>query len=179
MAWTDPLTWVSQNVTAALFNTHLRDNLNETAPGIAAVAGRMIVTDGVNSIVERIPTTAVVVTSETRASATFGDLATAGPAVTVSTGTSAFVIVSANLACDTVGRFAIMSHAVTGATTLPADDAIAVAYECPVANAEAQMSWLTLRTDLTAGSNTFTAKYRIENANIATFHRRNITVLPL
>ena len=51
MAWTAPRTWVTgETVTAALMNTHVRDNLLETAPAIAQAAGDIIYADGANSL---------------------------------------------------------------------------------------------------------------------------------
>lgn len=52
MAWTTPLTWaISQIVSAANLNTHLRDNLNETAPGKAANEGDTFYATAANAIV--------------------------------------------------------------------------------------------------------------------------------
>jgi len=51
-SWTVPRTWVtSEVVTAALMNTHVRDNLVETAPSIVTTAEDIIVADGNNSLV--------------------------------------------------------------------------------------------------------------------------------
>ena len=67
-----------------------------TAAGIATGSGNLIVTTGVNTVEERTPTTDDIATSETTASATFADLATAGPAVTVTTGTAPWSSLPAN-----------------------------------------------------------------------------------
>ena len=178
MAWTSPVTWVAQAVTAALLNDQLRDNMNETAPGIASAAGRFFVADGANSIVERIPTTARVATSETISSTSYGNLATNGPSVTVTTGTSALVIVSVSMAHATAGNRSFAAYEITGATTKSEGDADAAAYESSVANDEMQATWSTLRTDLTAGSNTFKVLYRAAVSGTSTFKNRNITVIP-
>ena len=86
------MTAVSNTVfTAAQFNTHVRDNLNETAPAKATTAGTMFIASGANSIVERVPSTAAVTTSESTGGTGYGNLATPGPAVTVTTGTKAIV----------------------------------------------------------------------------------------
>ncbi len=178
MAWTSPVTWVSQAVTAALLNQQLRDNMNETAPGVASAAGRFFVADAANSIVERIPTTAKVATSESISSTTFGNMATQGPSVTVTTGTTALVIVSASMAHATAGNQSIVGYEITGATTKSAGDADALSYESSVANDQMQATWSTLRTDLTAGSNTFKLLYRASISGTSTFKNRNITVIP-
>lgn len=51
MAWTAPRTWVAAElVTAAHLNTHVRDNLLETAPARVSAAGQMLYGLGANSI---------------------------------------------------------------------------------------------------------------------------------
>ena len=42
MTWTTPRIWVAEFVSFALLNTHLRDNLNETAPAKVTTAGDTI-----------------------------------------------------------------------------------------------------------------------------------------
>lgn len=47
MAWTSPRTWVALEVlTAALLNTHLRDNLLQTAPAKVTTAGDLVYATG-------------------------------------------------------------------------------------------------------------------------------------
>ncbi len=181
MAWTSPLTWVSQAVTAALLNQQLRDNMNETAPGKATATGRYFVTTGANSIVERLPTQDSVATSETTTSTSYTDLSTAGPAVTVTTGTSALVFASAQLWNPALNAVAFMGVAVSGDSTVAAADATSLQIDKSTADTIApSMTRPILFTGLTAGSNTFTCKYRTNNgANAANFKNRNIIVLPL
>ena len=51
MGWTTPRTWASgEVVTAALLNTHLRDNLLETAPGLVTTDGDMVVATGAGAL---------------------------------------------------------------------------------------------------------------------------------
>ncbi len=180
MAWTNPLTWVSQNLTAALLNTHLRDNLNETAPGIATATGRLIVTDGANSIAERIPARDSVAATEGTTSTAYTDLATAGPAVTATCGTSALVVISAGLWNPAVNGIAHMGCAVSGASTVAADDNDALVIDKSAASTIApRASHVILYTNLTAGSHTFTAKYRTNNAvDTANFKQRALIVVP-
>ncbi len=177
MAWTAPITWVAQALTAALLNEQLRDNFNETAPGIASTAGRMIVTDAANSIVERIPTGAAVATAEVSSSTSFTDLATAGPAVTVVTGTTALVTVTGNLQNDTAGGISFMGYAVSSATTIAAATGFSLGFESNAAGDQLYASWTHLRTGLTAGSNVFTAKYSV-SAGEGNWRHRFITVIP-
>jgi hypothetical protein len=50
MAWTTPKTWASGYVVlAADLNTHLRDNLNVTAPAVLTTAGDIIYASGANT----------------------------------------------------------------------------------------------------------------------------------
>ncbi len=175
MPWTAPRTWVaSEDVTAAIFNAHVRDNFNETAPGIASAAGRMIVTDAVNSIIERLPTGDEIDTSETTTSVTYTNLATAGPTVTVTTGTQALVIIGGWHDNTDAAGASFMSFVVSGATTLTAADnrgsTVAVGTD------ESSHTAFVLET-LTAGSNTFGVRYRV-SAGTGTFRNRKIVVIP-
>ena len=179
MAWTAPKTWVaSEDVDFGEFNTEIRDNFNETAPGKASAAGRLFVADGVNSIVERIPTTEKNLGSEESTTSTsYTDLATAGPEVTVTTGTEALVSISARMRNNTAGSSCFAAFAVSSATTIAADDIYAIQYESS-ANADiAQFGLAFLLTGLTAGSNVFTMKYKA-NGDTASFAIRRITVIP-
>jgi len=50
LAWTTPKTWASGYVVlAADLNTHLRDNLNVTAPAVMTTAGDIIYASGANT----------------------------------------------------------------------------------------------------------------------------------
>lgn len=179
MSWTSPMTAVAGNVfTAAQFNTHIRDNLLETGPAKATVAGRFLVTAGANSIAERVITQAEVLTSESTTATSNTDLATVGPTVTVTTGTAALVFWSCEMFNNVGGSFALMDFAVSGASTRAASDDSALKYESSNADDRASMSKVFLVTGLTAGSNTFRAKYWA-SANTATFLRRYLGVLAL
>lgn len=173
------MTAVSNSVfTAAQFNTFVRDNLNETAPAKATTAGSIFVATGTNAIAQRTPSTQFVTDSETTASTSYTDLATAGPAVTVTTGTTAIVVVGARLINTTAGENTYASYAVSGASTSAADDDRAFMFTCPVANYSTGGSNVVMHTGLTAGSNTFTMKYRV-TGNTGTADNRRLTVIPL
>lgn len=175
MAWTAPMTAVAGSVfTAAQFNTFIRDNLNECPAAKATTPGSIFATTATNQIAERIPQTATVATSQTTTSATYTDLATTGPAVTVTTGSTALVsLYNANLnSSATVSS--LMSYDVTGASSVAASDATAIG------NATANGTRETgtfLQTGLTAGSNTFTCRYRV-GSGTGTFVDRKIIVVP-
>jgi hypothetical protein len=178
MAWSTPLTAVSNaTLTAAQWNASLRDNMLVTPAALATTAGRIFVATGANAIAERVVGRGIVNTSETTASTTWADLATPGPAVTLTTGTAVIVVMSAFLANSSAGANSQMGYAVSGATTAAADSHRAVIYESGAANDLAQMSYMTAATGLTAGSNTFTAQYQV-SAGTGTFHRRQLFVFP-
>ena len=122
---------------------------------------------------------AVVATSQQTSSSSYTDLTTAGPSVTVTTGTKALVIVS----CESIGPdgtgFPYMSYAVSGATTISAADDRAVTIRVPsVNNSTVHASTASRLSTLTAGSNTFTAKYR-SSSGTATWQYREIIVIDL
>ena len=58
MSWTSPRTWSAcEVVTATLLNTHLRDNLNVTAPAVVTTKGDLVAGTGANAIA-RVPISA-------------------------------------------------------------------------------------------------------------------------
>lgn len=177
MAWSAPMTAVASSVfTAAQFNTFLRDNLNETAPAKATTAGAHFVVSGTNEISQRLTGGAAVLTSETTTSTTFANLATVGPAVTVTTGPMALVVVHGS--CENTGAGASrMGYEVSGATSIAAADNRGIA-AFGVAGAGVLASGVAFHTDLTPGSNTFTAKYRVASGT-GTFVSRRLIVFPL
>lgn len=114
--------------------------------------------------------------SETTTSGSFTDLTTSGPAVTLTTGTKVRVTISAALSNASAGSRAMMGVEVSGASSVSATiaDSLINAGTNTVA-----ASKTILFTGLTAGSNTFTAKYRSEGSNTATFANRGIFVEPI
>ena len=117
-----------------------------------------------------------IASSQTTTSTTYTDLATAGPAVTITTGTKALVIMS-GFAYSSVGGYnSFAGFAVSGATTIAATDAYALADGSTVGGAASRATRLTT---LTAGSNTFTMKYRQTISGTATFINREIIVIDL
>lgn len=126
--------------------------------------------------VNTTPVSAVVDTEETTTSTSYTDLSTSGPAVTVRTGTKALVIVSCQAKNSALGNLIKMGWAVSGATTLAAADGYAAIDTSHVAAYYNQTTRVAYYTSLTAGSNTFTAKYAT-GAGTASFLRRSITVI--
>lgn len=179
MAWTAPMSAVSGEIwTSAEFNAHIRDNLLETMPGKATAANRIFVSNGLNSIAERAPSTATVATAQTTSSTSFTDLATVGPAVTVTTGTAA--LVWAVVRCQHSSGTAENSWAVevSGASTVAASNDWRGLQSGVSSGNPNRFGVCHLFTNLTAGSNTFTIKYKTTGAT-ATFQDRDIIVVPL
>lgn len=176
MTWSAPMTAVANSVyTAAQYNQFVRDNLNETAPAKATTAGSHFAATTLNAIAERISTAAFVATSQNTTSTSYTDLATLGPAVTVTTGPRAWVhIYNANVH-STGTSSTLMSFEISGSTSVSANDNMSVGAATTVGS-RAGAGFLV--TGLTPGSNTFTCKYRV-GGGTGTFVDRRIAVLPL
>jgi hypothetical protein len=69
-----------------------------------------------------------------------------------------------------------MSFAISGATTTAENDGFAIRHTSAIANANVTASWVG-PVGLTAGSNTFTAKYKVTSGT-GTFSVRRISVMP-
>jgi len=111
---------------------------------------------------------------------TYTDLTTSGPAVTVTTGTKALVIVGAYLKNDETNKESYMSFAVSGATTISAADDNALMQQQAGYNGGIKVgASRAVVVTLTAGSNTFTAKYRTQDGFISRFGNRKIFVVNL
>lgn len=119
---------------------------------------------------------------QSTASITYVDLATVGPTATVAIGATgkALIILTCNLTNDGANIRSLMSFAASGANTIAADDARAIWNNQASGGGAEQQSAVYLRTGLTAGSTTFTAKYRTSSgAQTATFVNREIAVITL
>lgn len=179
MAWNAPLTWAGNQVpTAAQLNAQIRDNLLETMPAKATAVGSIFTGTGVNTIAERFVDMARVDTSQTTSSTSYVDLATAGPSVSVTTGTTAFVFTSCHLSNSVLDGYAYMSWAVSGASSIAANDPVALVNGAVNATQVVSGGMVDVVTNLTPGVNTFTAKYRVDTGT-GTFLRRILAVLPL
>ena len=121
---------------------------------------------------------ASVLTFQTTTSTSYTDLATSGPAVTVTTGTKALVMFGCNMTCTNALAVGRMDFAVSGASTKNPSDDTAFLYSNATNNAQFAGSRVVTVTGLTAGSNTFTAKY-ITNTGTEQFGNRFITVIDL
>jgi hypothetical protein len=121
------------------------------------------------------PQGATVATAQTTSSTSYADLATVGPAVTLVTGTSAIITVCTQTTADAAASSRI-GYAVSGASTIAATDTTAAVLVVSAAGVpNLTISTTQIITGLTAGTNVFTAKYKV-SASTATFTNRSITV---
>jgi len=164
MAWSAPPTAVTGAIiTASFWNTGGRDNLNDLDRRTSPVG-------------------AVVATNQTTSSTSYTDLATAGPAVTVTIGSTgkALVTLHSAIANATSNLASFYGFAISGATTVPASDTTAIGFTSAFASNGIRTGTIILVTGLNAGSSTFTAKYRMDpGPGPATFVDRRVSVTPL
>ena len=125
---------------------------------------------------------ASVLTSQTTTSTSYTDLATAGPSVTLTTGTEAIVTISAILGqgVDSGATFHA-GVAVSGASTIAASDSYSLFLngdDFTSSSGNVSLSTTFKLTGLTAGSNTFTMKYKCSTGT-ARFENRHITVFAI
>lgn len=123
----------------------------------------------------------VATSQTTNTTASYQDLTTVGPQVTITTGTSALAIISctSSLPGGDNNWESAMSVAVSGATTISASDNWKLSVGPSNTAARAASRVIVFDGTLTAGSNTFTAKYKPTNSVTATFSNRTLVVLPL
>lgn len=174
-------------ITASWGNANVRDQVvtpfasasARTSAVTVPVEGMVSFLNDVNSLdvyngaqwVSVYPSSLNVNTIETTTSTTYTDLSTSGPAVSLATGTSAIVTLSTG-ARHSSTDVAYMGVAVSGASTVAANDNQAA--ECVGVSTDTVSLTFKL-TGLTAGTNTFTCKYRTPSGT-ATYQNRNITV---
>ena len=180
MAWTAPMTATSnQTFTAAQWNTHVRDNFLETEVAKATANRGFFVSTAANAIGQYhlLNSYKTLSAPETTTSSSYTDLKTYGPTLTTTTGTSAIVFISCEMGNSTNDALAAADFDVSGATTRAATDTTMVAADGLTASNDVRRSAAT-RITLTAGSNTFTMKYR-QSGGTGRFWRRHISVWPI
>jgi hypothetical protein len=140
--------------------------------------GQQLAEDVETEILAAVPAsiTDAVQTSQTTSSTTYTDLATVGPAVTLTTGTKALVLFSARMSSSNQGPNIRASVAVSGATTIAASDDWWIFFDSSLAGYGGVFTRAVLFTSLTAGSNTFTLKYSTSSGT-ATFQNRTIVAI--
>lgn len=160
-----------------MWNAGVRDNLLETGPAIATAAGNLLVTGGVNQIVERTVGFHEVLTAQQTSSTTYTNLATVGPQVTVQTGTRALYIVSAQGSHSNDNHAIRCSVDISGATTIPPGDSREWLIDGLPAGQGLAVAWAHMEVNLTPGVNTFTVQYRV-TAGTGTWSERRLIVIP-
>lgn len=179
MAWTSPLTAVANTtLTAAQWNTFLRDNLNAQAPTAATGAGQYLVTTGFSSMVMRIPGVQYVSTSDTTTSPTVTLLDSDGAEVTAITGSMAMVTIGSQISNSTAGAGGLAAIDLSGDTERAADDVNCVRADSGNVSDAFKMTYTTIYNPINPGSNTFGMRYRATGGGTASFAGRLIVVLP-
>jgi hypothetical protein len=164
--------------TAAQYNASDRDNMLITPAALATAAGQLWVSTAANAGAMRTPGFGHVSAQQSTTSGSFVDLTTVGPTVTSTTGTSVITSHGASSENSVNGGGANMSFAISGATTVAPD--VSRMYRSDAQAADTFRGTTTHFTPgLTAGSNTFTAKYSIGSGGTATFSERHLLVIPL
>lgn len=173
------MTWTASVLTAAQLNTHLRDNLLETAPARATAAGQHFVSTAPNTLAARTPLSQTVAPgTETTTSTVYTSLVSAGPSVTVTTGTAALVALSSKMTHNTNTAEMFASFAVSGATAIAASDTNSISMQPATASGNSiRVSAVLFVTGLTPGANTFTMQYRV-TAGTGSYDRRHLAVIP-
>lgn len=173
IAWTTPLTAVANaSLTAAQFNASVRDNMLLTPAALASADSQWFVSTGTNTVVARRPDFGnTVSTAQATASTSFVDLATAGPTLTMTTGVRGLALWGCQLTNSVGAAFSYMSF--TGANFTASTTA---SVQSTGSNA-IQASYSLFLNGMTAGSNTFTAKYAVSSGT-GTFQDRRLQLLP-
>ncbi len=204
MTWTAPATATTgQQMTAAFWNTQVRDNFLETSTATVTTAGDLVTADAANSMGTRLAigaadtflvsdgsnpvwralNTDVASGSGADTTTTYTTLGDAGTwnfasevSITVQTGTKAFVFWKARISTTTAGAAFLVSYSVSGATTVAASDARQMSYESGGSGDFAEFGVFHHQTGLTVGSNIFTLEARV-TAGTGTIVRPEIAVM--
>lgn len=186
MAWTSPMTAVAADLfTASEYNVNVRDNFLEMAASInkdlATSRGGFFSVEASNRLKQRFPgTNSVNVEHNIKIYATsFQDCQSAGPMITVKTGSRALVCISAEMKNANNNAQASASFEISGATKRNASDNWRITHDGIDAQKWSRQSVSSLQTGLTPGLNTFRMKYRTGNLGPVYYRRREITVIPL
>lgn len=178
--------WANDLVTNVLTHAKQDGTLKDSIVTTTALADSSVTTSKIldsavsSSKLATGASSATVATSQTTSSTSYADLATVGPAATVTVGANglAFVTVGCSAGHGSTDLPTSMSFAISGASTVAAGTWGALVQRLTTATAQGSSSWSVLVTGLTPGSTTFTAKYRV-SAGTGTFVERYISVIPL
>ena len=118
-----------------------------------------------------------VVTEETTTSTSYTDLTTS-QSVTLTTGTKALVIISSGMYNTAANLYVNMTVAVSGASSVAASDDNCLRLGYMGAGVSHKAASMAALTGLTAGSNTFTAKFKTQSGT-GGFNQRYLFVMDL
>ena len=118
-----------------------------------------------------------VATEETTTSTSYTNLSTS-QAVTLTTGTKALVMVSAGMYNTAANLYVNMSFEVSGASSVAASDSNCLRLGYMGAGVSHKAASVAVLTGLTAGSNTFTAKFKTQSGTSG-FNDRYLFVMDL
>lgn len=167
--------------TAAQFNTHVRDNLLETAPAKVSAANQFVVSSGANALTTRTATSTSSTDDGTSGSLTYTSSLTGSAddpvSVTITTGSRALVYISAFMSSNTANAAVYLGCAVSGATTTDPSDTTAAYIDSLGANNTMSASTWEVYT-LTPGSNTFTLNYKVSTGT-GTWNNQHLIVIAL
>mgnify|MGYP001591938653 CR=1 FL=1 len=177
MVWTAPMTFTANTVlTAAQLNVYLRDNFNETAPAKATTAGYHFVSTGTGAISERPVDFNYIETGESTTSTSFTNLTTAGPQLTLTTGSRVLWMINAYQNNSISNNSAYAGVAITGASSIPASTSRSASTDGLGAGQNSRAGYFHMESGLTPGSNTFTMQYMVA-AGSGTFAFRRLVII--
>jgi hypothetical protein len=176
MAWSTLPTYADGNALTAAQMLAIAANINESAPAKATTQGYWFISgSSANTINERAILQSEILTQETSGRTTYGNIATVGPTVTITTGTQALISTTAQMFNSGANNM-YMSYAVSGATTSTSVDDRALAFQAGAGD-QIRATCTTLQA-LTAGSNVCKAEYKT-TAGTGTWDDRRILVMAM
>lgn len=191
MAWTSPMTFEPNAVlTAAQLNTHLRDNLLETAPSKATQVGSLFFTQGPYRLAESTIQVSRIGDDQHLENDSWSDLARKGPVVTVTTRDRALVVLACRMGNDNInGRIAAdypagegtsyMGFEVKGDSDIDPSDSRCLQLAGRNSTFLTVSGCIFVVEDLEPGVNIFTAKYKTSGGSNGEFSDRFLGVIPL
>jgi hypothetical protein len=165
-------------LTAAQWNTYLRDGLNAQGPTLATASGQYLVTTGYGAMIMRTPAVQYTGTSDTTTNTTLGPLDSDGSKVTVVTGAMCLVTIGCQISNSTAGSGGLASVDLSGDTERAADDINCVRADSGTASDTFKLTFTTIYNPINPGSNTFGMLYRATISGTATFSGRLIVAVP-
>jgi len=173
---TNPLTTTGDTIYSSSGTTPARLGIGTTGQVLTVAGGVPSWATAAASVPSN--SSATVATDQSTTSTSFTDLATSGPAVTVTTGTKALVIFAAEIYQTGANLKSYVAAAVSGATTVAASNAKSYLWQYAASGQETRAGTATMFTGLTAGSNTFTLKYKVASGT-GNFGNREIIVIDM